>query len=107
MDTAANIGFEEISSDMIAAGFWAEDRADQSGASRADRVSAIYAAMEATRRRGLPETREVDGTAPISPLLSRESGRPAGPGWTVPVFRARGPNRPEASHRAPRPSAYE
>jgi hypothetical protein len=85
------IEFAVVCSDMIAAGFRAEDQADTEGVSRADRISRIYAAMDAERSR-LESQRsgEAQLIALQSPPLSPEASQRTGPSWTVPVFRERG-----------------
>lgn len=49
-----NIISKEVDSAMIAAGFRAEDDCIKAGSTRADRMSQIYAAMKASRRRVTP-----------------------------------------------------
>lgn len=79
----------EVSSEMIAVGFKAEDDADSRHATRADRISAIYGAMEAKRRDALLETPEALRTAQQPARQPRESPPQGAPSFRVPVYRAR------------------
>lgn len=85
----SSILFTEVTTEMVDAGFSAEDICDAKGTSRADRIARIYAAMEMTRRCLLAEASEVPSIFPISGEQYHGSRKRGGPFWTVPVYRAR------------------
>jgi len=75
----------------IEAGFHAEDAAEDRNATRADRISSIYAAMKSEKRRGVfQETAGVQQIELQYQPQPRKSLQRAAPSFRVPVFRARG-----------------